>query len=200
MPELIGPDDIQLIAEAALDVPGADSVEVLFVHDWSGLTRFADSHMHQNTWRENSAVRIRAVSGARIGVASTNDVSKDGAAKAARSAVELAGVAAPDPLFAGLAPRAETPERPGAFDEATATATPEGCAEIVASLVAECADGFHAAGAVEATASEVALANSKGQFCYAPLTQATISTVVSGGQGGAGFAEVAAPRLSDLDP
>jgi PmbA protein len=200
VPEPIGADQVRSIAEAALELAGADGVEVLAVHDWGGLTRFAESAIHQSTAREDTAVKVRVVSGGRVGVASTNDLSKEGAATAARSALELAEMAAPDPAFPGLAPRADVPARPDRFDEATAAATPEARAEAVATLVATCGDGFHAAGAHETSASEVALATTEGQFCYAATSQATTSTVVSGGDGGAGYAEVWAARVGDLDP
>jgi len=42
----IGPDDIRTVAEAALDLAGADGVEVLLMHEWGGLTRFANSSIH----------------------------------------------------------------------------------------------------------------------------------------------------------
>jgi predicted Zn-dependent protease len=199
MPELLGPDEIRPLAEAALEVPGADGVEVLVLHEWGGLTRFADSSIHQSTAREDTGVKVRVVSDGRIGVASTNDLTKDGAAGAARSALELAGMAAPDQGFPGLAPPADIPERDG-FDPATAEATPEQRAEGVAALVGRLESGFHAAGAFETTATEVAVANSEGAFCYAPMTQAQVTTVVSGGEGGAGFAETTEPRVGDLDP
>ncbi|HEV3475800.1 MAG TPA: metallopeptidase TldD-related protein, partial [Actinomycetota bacterium] len=48
--------------------------------------------------------------------------------------------------------------------------------------------------------TEVALANTEGAFCYAPMTQASVTTVVSGGDGGTGFAETVDARLQDLDP
>ena len=54
---LIGPDEAKAVSEAALDVPGAD-VEVMFMHEWGGLTRFASSHIHQSTWREDTGFRI----------------------------------------------------------------------------------------------------------------------------------------------
>ena len=41
MSRLIGPDQARAVAEAAIDLPGADGVEVLFLHQWGGLTRFA---------------------------------------------------------------------------------------------------------------------------------------------------------------
>src|SRR5919198_3149054 len=200
MAGLFGPDDVRRIAEAALDLPGADGVDVLLMHQWGGLTRFANSSIHQSTWREDTGVRVRAITGGRAGVTSTNDFSKDGARRAAASALEMAQVAAPDPLFPGLAPKAGVPEREGSFDEATAAATPEQRAEGVASLVAQLGEGFHAAGAFETSALEVALANTEGQFCYAPSTQSSLTTVVSGGDGAAGAAEVAAMRVSEVDP
>lgn len=199
MPGLIGPDDIRAVAEVALETPGVDGMEVLFLHEWGGLSRFAESAIHQSTWREDTVVRVRAISGSRIGVASTNDFTKEGARRAAESAREMARMASPDPLFPGLAPRAAVPEV-DRYEEATAAATPEERAEAIAALTAQCGPGFHAAGAYETTGAEVALLNSEGQFCYSPHSQATITTVVSGGDGGSGYAEAWAARARDLDP
>jgi PmbA protein len=199
MPGLIGPDDVRAVVDAALDLPGADGVEVLFLHEWDGLTRFANSSIHQSTSREDTGVKVRVISDGRVGVASSNDFSKDGARKAAASALEMTNVAAPDPLFPGLAPKADVTQKPGGFDEATAFATPEYRAEAVATLVGQLDPGFHAAGAFETSAIEVALANTEGQYCYAPITQASLTTVVSGGDGGAGAAEVAAGGIGEID-
>jgi PmbA protein len=199
MPGVIGPDEIREVAHAALEVPGADATEVLVIHEWSGLTRFAESAIHQSTAREDTDLRVRVVKGGQVGIAATNDLSKDGVANAAKSALELARVAAPDPMFAGLAPPTPVPERPKGFDEPTASATPVERAERVAELIGCCEPGFHAAGAFETTASEVTLVNTEGQFCYAPSTQTTLTTVISGGSGGTGFAEVTATSVSDVD-
>lgn len=198
MPGIIGPDQVRLVADAALGLPGTDEVEVLFVHEWSGLTRFALSAIHQSMWREDTVIRVRVVKDARIGVAASNDFSPDGARRAAESAREMAEVVAPDPLFPGLAPPQPVPERDG-FDEPTASATPEQRAEGVAALVGRCGPGFLAAGALETVASEIAVANTVGQFCWAPSTQASLTTVVTGGEGGSGFAEAFEARLADLD-
>ncbi|HZD79562.1 MAG TPA: metallopeptidase TldD-related protein, partial [Actinomycetota bacterium] len=199
MPGLVGPDEVRRVAEAALELPGVDGVEVLFMHEWSGLTRFASSAIHQSTWQEDTAIRVRVVDGGRIGVAATNDLSPEGARAAAASAREMALVVAPDPLFPGLAPPAAVPERDG-FEEATASSTPEARAGSVAALVGQCPPGFAAAGAFETAAAEVAVANTEGQFCWAPSTQASITTVVTGGEGGNGFAEVFAPSVEAIDP
>lgn len=199
MTRLIGPDEVRRVADAALNVPRTDGVEVLFMHEWGGLTRFASSSIHQSTHREDTGIRVRVVTDNRIGVSASNDFSPEGAVRAAESALEMASVVAPDPMFPGLAPPAEVPEH-HAFDEATASATPEQRSEGVAALVSRCPEGFGAAGAYETLASEVAVANSEGQFCWAPSSQVSITSVVTGGDGGSGFAEEFAVRLEDLDP
>jgi PmbA protein len=196
----IGPDDIRQVLEAALEVSDADGVEVLMMHEWGGNTRFANSSIHQSTWREDTALRVRVVREGRLGIAASNDFTKDGATRAAASALELARVAVPDPQFPGLAPPADAPPLPGSFDEATASMSPGDRAEAVASLIGEVGKGFRASGAFETTAAEIAIANTEGQFCYAPTTRATITTVVSGGDGGAGTAEAAHRRSADVDP
>jgi PmbA protein len=197
-PEPIGPDEIKRIADAALGTSGVDGAEVLFIHEWGGLTRFAGSVIHQSTSRQDTSLRIRVVSDGRIGVAATNDFSEEGAVTAARSAREMAQVVAPDPLFPGLAPRADVPEK-ASFDEATSAITPAMRADAVASLVAQAEDGFHAAGSYETTAVEVALANTEGQFCYSPTTQAAVTALVSGGDAGAGYVEAWSIRADELD-
>ena len=90
VPGLIGPEEVRAVTESALEVPGADRVEVLFFHEWGGLTRFARSSIHQSTWSEDTGLRIRVVTDGRVGVASSNDFSKEGARRVAASALELA--------------------------------------------------------------------------------------------------------------
>ncbi|HEX9377574.1 MAG TPA: TldD/PmbA family protein [Actinomycetota bacterium] len=196
--ELIGEGRAREVMEAALEVAGVDGVEVLLFHEWGGLTRFAESAIHQSTWREDTGLRIRVVTGGRVAVASTNELTPEGAAHAAANAKEMALVSAPDPMFPGLASRAEAPAK-DAFDEPTAAVTPDDRAEGVATIVSRCADGFAAAGSYETGASEVAVLNSEGQFCYAPTTQASVTTLVSGGDGGAGYVEAWSMSAGGLD-
>jgi predicted Zn-dependent protease len=135
MAGIVGADEIRRVSQAALELPGTDGVEVLFMHEWGGLTRFAKSSIHQSTWREDTGLRVRVVVDGRVGVAGTNDLSPAGVVAAAESAREMAGVVAPDPLFPGLAPQNAVHDDSG-FDEATANTTPEHRAEGVADLVA----------------------------------------------------------------
>jgi PmbA protein len=198
MPGLVGRDGFDAVADAALQMSGVDGVEVLLLHQWGGLTRFASSEIHQSTFSEDTDLRVRVVKDGRIGVSSTNDLDPDGVRRAAESAREMAEVVAPDPMYPGLAPRSPVIED-GRFDEATSSASPAERAEGVAELVGRVHAGFAAAGAFETTAVEVGVANSEGQRCWSPSTLASLSTVVTGGDGGSGFAEVFATRAEDID-
>ena len=200
MPGLIGPDRVREVAQGALELKGVDGVEVLFMHDWGGLTRFAKSEIHQSTFREDTGIRVRVVANGRVGVAAANVATPEGALKAAKSAKELAEVVAPDPMWPGLAPVADVPQVDGRYDETTAGSSPESRADAVATLIGHCAPGFTAAGAYETQAIEVGVANTEGQFCWAPSTQASFSTVITGGDGGSGYAETFAARVGDIDP
>ncbi len=199
MPGLIGEDRFAKVAEAALDLPDSDGVEVLFVHEWGGLTRFANSEIHQSTFREDTGLRVRVVSRGRTGVTSTNDFSEAGASAAAQSAREMAEVAVPDPGFPGLAPKADVTHVDRFFEE-TADMAPAARADAVVRLIGRCPDGFVAAGAYETAAAEIGVANSNGQVCWAPSTQASLTSVVTGGENGSGFAESFSGSADAIDP
>ncbi|HEY6566207.1 MAG TPA: TldD/PmbA family protein, partial [Actinomycetota bacterium] len=198
MPGLIGADGFGHVADAALELPGVDGVEVLFMHEWGGLTRFAKSEIHQSTAREDTGLRVRVVSNGRVGVAASNEATPEGARAAAESAKEMAQIVGADPLWPGLAPVADVP-KVDRFFEGTADASPVGRADAVAALIDTCADGFTAAGAYETMAVEIGLANTEGQRCWAPTTQASVTTVITGGDGGSGFAEVFSGSMDTID-
>jgi predicted Zn-dependent protease len=199
MPGLIGEDRFRAVADAALGLGGVDGVEVLYTHEWGGLTRFANSVIHQSTFREDTGLRVRVVSRNRTGVASSNDFTERGAREAAASAKEMAEVAAPDPLFPGLAPKAPVPAVDRFFED-TADSSPAARAETVSRLIEHCPPGFVAAGAFETAAAELGIANSEGQVCWSPGTMASLTTVMTGGEHGSGFAEAFSGSSAFIDP
>jgi len=69
---VIGEERALELAEKALVVDGADEVEVTLYAESGGLTRFADSVIHQHTERSDAQIKIRVVTGKRSASASTN--------------------------------------------------------------------------------------------------------------------------------
>jgi PmbA protein len=194
----LGFDRLASTAEAALGV-GADGVSVVAIHSWGGLTRFASSRIHQNTWREDVEVRVTAVvDGIRTGVASTHALDPASVRRAAEDAVGIARVSPGDPDFPGLAPPATAPEK-RSYDEATAEATPAERAAAVRAALAELPAGMEGAGYVETGGDEVVLLSTTGLRLAARLSRAGIS-VMAMTETSSGHAERLEPRLADLDP
>ncbi len=67
-------------------------------------------------------------------------------------------------------------------------------------LIDTCPTGFVAAGAFETAAAELGVANSEGQFCWSPGTVASLTTVMTGGEHGSGFAEAFSGSSEFIDP
>lgn len=190
--------DLLSLGAEALEVDGADGVEVLLTRDDTAITRFAESRVHQNTARRDGEARVRVVvDGARVGVVATNDLSPAGLRSAAQAAVEAARVTPPDETFPGLAPPSSYADA-GADDDATGAATPADRAALVASMLSHLGSGMVAAGTAETGRQEVAVVNSLGVAAYHAGTRASVTCLVSGDDS-TGWAESTTAALSGID-
>jgi len=72
---MLGETEIKRIAEIVLRASRADQTEVEVFANNSALTRFANNYIHQNVEQTDVDVRVRAVIGQKIGVASSNVIS-----------------------------------------------------------------------------------------------------------------------------
>ncbi|MGH2830621.1 MAG: TldD/PmbA family protein [Actinomycetota bacterium] len=177
----------------------ADGILVIATHAAGGLTRFANSRIHQNTWREDVEIRVLAVAdGGRTGVASTRALGPDQVSRAAADALAIARVGRPDPSFPGLATPAPF-AAPDRYDEQTAETSPAERASAVEAALSEFPGGMEGAGHVETVADEVYVTSTTGVACYGRLTRAGVS-VMAMAETSSGFAELLEARLSDLDP
>ena len=167
------------------------------MHEWGGLTRFAKSEIHQSTFREDTGLRVRVVANGRVGVARRTTATPEGARKAARARRRWPRSSAADPMWPGLAPVADVPPVDGRSTRPPRAGRPRRAPTRSRTLIGRCEPGFAAAGAYETQAVEVGVANTEGQFCWAPSTQASLTTVVTGGDGGSGFAETFAGAVDD---
>ncbi len=192
-----GEDRLLMIGDAALDLPGADGVEVLLTRYDSALTRFAESSVHQNTARVDGEARVRVVDGSRVGVVATNDLSADGVRRAAAEALEVARLLPPDPDFGGFAAPSAYPTA-GVDDDATAQTSPAERAALVTRLLAPLAKDTVGAGTVETGCGERAVITSTGVRAYHRSTRAQLSVLASGPDS-SGYAEDGSGRLADLD-
>ena len=178
----------------------ADETEAVLSTFNEALTRFARNVIHQNVAETDAGLEVRAAFGRRVGAASTNDLSPLGMERAVRQACDLAhhlperpdwpGLAGPQPLSAVAA-----------YDESVAAMTPEARARAVGDLCgAARSQKLLASGAFSTAGFEYAVMNSRGQFAYAPGTQADLTFVVEQPDGdGSSYAHAAGWRLCSAE-
>jgi predicted Zn-dependent protease len=176
----------------------ADQTEVqVFWHD-SALTRFANNYIHQNVEQTDVDVRVRAVLGQKIGIASTNDISADGLRGVAARALEIAEHQRENEDFRSL-PGPASYEAVDGFAETTARCGPEERASVVAQICdASGRAGLTAAGAFHTSTQEIALGNSLGLFAHHAETQADINTVIMS-ETSSGYAARVSKDVADID-
>jgi len=191
---------IRALLELALDYSSADQTEASLMGERSALTRFANSSIHQNMVFENAVVRIRAVFGKKVASGTTNRIDEDGVRTLVDDVISMARLQDENPDFVSLPkPARPLPDVEG-FYAATAESTPEQRAEAVRSVVEE-ADrvGGTAAGALSVRTYERAVKNTMGvDSCYMG-TSAHLATVVTGPDGGFGYAHATSGNIADID-
>ena len=195
---MLGEQEIKNLADRALAMSRAEQTEVVIFAPHSALTRFANSYIHQNVEQQDVDMRVRAVVGKKIGVASSNDLSEEGLRTVVERALTLAQHQRDNPDFQSL-PSPKPVKNIGGFVERTARTGPEERAAVVAQICdAASRAGLTAAGAFRTAVAEVAVANSLGVFAYHQDTMADINTVVMG-ETGSGHAERVSMDVADID-
>jgi len=198
---MLGQKKIRAICDKVLAASPADQTEVVVLGEDSGLTRFANSYIHQNVAESNVELRVRVVLGkhpeARIGVASTNDLSAAAIRRVVETATTIAQHQKENSEFHSLPGPAPIPAL-SAFVERTAGFTPEGRAKVAGLICQKAVDaGVVASGAFTTGSYEYAVANSLGIFAYFPTTLADINTVIMSDTG-SGYADFSSLDVKDI--
>jgi PmbA protein len=195
---MLGEGQLKNLADRVLAMSRADQTEVLVFSTNSALTRFANSYIHQNVEQTDVDIRIRAVLGKRIGVASTNETSDEALRGVVEQALVLARHQKDNPDFGSL-PGPASLRDIDAYIERTARCGPEERAGVVAHICgAASQSGLTAAGAFRTSVGELAVANSLGVFAYHCDTGADITTVLMG-ETSSGHAERLSLDVGDID-
>jgi predicted Zn-dependent protease len=195
---MLGESEVRRIVDTVLRGSRADHTEVEVFSNDSALTRFANNYIHQNVEHTDVDVRVRAVIGQKIGIASANEIDEQSLTRLTARAFELAQHQRENEDFRSL-PRPQPISKVDAFVEATARCGPEERAAVVGQVCdASSRAGLTAAGAFHTTSQELALANSLGVFAYGTETQADINTVVMS-ETSSGHASRVSKDVGDID-
>lgn len=195
---MIGKDNILSLLNSVLKKSKVDQSEAVYVGGESGLTRFANSNIHQNVSERNSQVYFRTVLGKKIGVASTNSLIQDDLEKALANATEIAKNQRENPDFPGLPAQNDYP-RLNTYFEQTSRFSPTQRAKSVKKIFDRLTShNLTAAGAFSNGYTEIAVVNSRGVACYQPLTSAYINVVIMG-DNSSGYSDQLSRDVSKID-
>jgi predicted Zn-dependent protease len=191
--------EIRRIAEKILRLSDADETEVCLDTGADALTRFANNVIHQNVAEEFLSISVRTVWDGRTARATTNKTDDDSLRRVVASSSTLARCQPKNPDLLPM-PGAQKYAKVARFFDATAAATPQDRARVVAA-VCETAGKLHetAAGIFSTGAARSLLANSKGLLAEYQQTRAEFSVTMMGADS-SGWAKANAPDIADLDP
>jgi len=182
MTNLIGKDKLYMMSDDIIAKCGDAGCEIVFSHTASGLTRLANSTIHQNVSKESTDVSIRVSRGDMVGVATTNVLTPEGLFDCLFNALEIMKMSEPLEGFPGPYPKAEY-RVTNTWVDATANWGPSDRAKVAADAIARGAEeGLILAGAVENTVGEIAIANNLGVRGYQPLTSFSCNFVAMDGE------------------
>lgn len=194
-----GRDQVLAALREALKASGGD-VELVYIGQDCGTTRFAASGIHQNMSEHGMSVSARVAAGKKLGVASTNSLAKADLAAVIKQAREIAGAARPLPEFSGFPGPQDYGPAPHP-DLAVVEQTPEQRADALKPLFATAAKSkteLH--GALIARTSRIAVANTEGLSAWHEGTVADAQFIaMDPGGGGSGYAAGAEPRWAAMD-
>ncbi len=190
---------VRTLLQKVLGYSQADQTEVVFLGTDGALTRFATNHIHQNVFESDTELRVRAVVGKRVGVASTNRLDDNSLRQVAEHALEIARIQPENPEFYSL-PSPQPITAAQGYNEYTAHFTPEERARRVGIIVKLAKErGLESAGAFATTLHHTAVANSLGVFAYEARTDAECHAVVMADAQGSGYTQRVAVDASTLD-
>ncbi len=187
------------LLKKVISLTEADQAEALLIGETMGLTRFANSAIHQNVFEKDAVLYLRAAVGKKIGVASSNLLEEDALKRLSQTAVDIAKSQVDNPDFEAFvaSPRAEKVD---VYFEPTAECVPERRAENV-KVVIDAASKFDflAAGSHYTSAKELAVANSAGTEQYHRYTTGYLNTVIMSPTS-SGYADGSFLDINSFDP
>ena len=195
---MIGADRIHSILQTVLDLNLGDQAEALFIGSESGLTRFANSTIHQNVAETQSKVYFRVVIGRKIGVASTNSFTAGDLKRAYRSAAKIAKVQKENPHFVSL-PKPANYSKIDTFFDGTAKFTPRQRAMKVKSVIDRASKkNCTVAGSLSNGSGELAVVNTLGVSAYQRISAVSVN-VIAMAANSSGYAEGLSRNVEDLN-
>lgn len=172
----------------------------VIVQSWTeGLTRFANSEIHQNVYEDVTEFTITIAEGSKSIEVATTAYDEDSLRLVIESAIQNLGFL---PEGEASAPLVENPlviESDRFSSELETLYTVENRARLIKECIATLESEYLAYGALTYREEQIAFGNSKGVKRFARNNRVKFTALISGQSGGSGFAEITSPRPQGFD-
>jgi predicted Zn-dependent protease len=194
-------EEARALADRVLALSQADETRVNITSQWGGNTRFADASITTSGGVTDVSVTVTLTIGRKRAAATTNVLDAAGLRRAVELAAQLARLSPDDPeLMPELGPQTYT--NVNAYIEDTANLNPIARAGAVQRAVQGTGVGeIFSAGFLDAHATVVAVATSRGLFAYHRTTDAELSMTARTPDGtGSGWASAGSRDWGAVNP
>jgi PmbA protein len=195
---MIGKDKLFTTLEKVIAQSKADQTEVVFLGSSVGLTRFANSYIHQNVAETKNTVYFRVAIGKKLGVASTTSMSLTDLKRALRSATDIAKRQIENPHFNQFPGPQEYPQIETYYPKTAKFSPKQRASKLKRIFTKTIRNDYDAAGAFSTGEGEVAVLNSNGLRCYQQYTSASGNMVIMSDDS-SGYSTFATRNVDDLD-
>jgi predicted Zn-dependent protease len=196
---MIGQDKLFGLFEKVVKSSKADQTEIVYIGSANGLTRFANSIIHQNVNETNAQVYIRTILGKKIGVASTNSIALNDMKATVKNSIEIAKFQKDNKYFEELARPAEYKKVDTYYEKSVKFAPKDRARLIKKAFYRTNRRKFTAAGSFSTGEGEVAVFNSNGVRCYQPVSSARFN-IIAMSDNSSGYAIDLSRNVDDIDP
>jgi PmbA protein len=192
-------DKIISIFREALKKSEAEQTEYVCESEEFYLTRFAENLVHQNMGRSDSTIWCRAVMGKKVGVARSNNPTKEGVAELTREAVEVAKNAGDDDDFPGLV-RSDKQTVQGGFYQQTFDCPADKRAGDIQAIVNKAqSSNLTLAGSYQTSGTSLCVVNSLGSEQFGKAAEYRFSVTAAAQNGRSGWSQVAGRDINKFD-
>jgi PmbA protein len=192
-------DKIIDLFRGAIKNSKADQTEFVCESEEFYLTRFAENLIHQNMGRSDSTIWCRAVLGKRIGVARSNNPTKEGIESLLKVALEVAQNSKDDPDFSSLVKSEKAPQSKGFYKD-TFEYSPNSRADAVVSIVNRAkSSNLNCAGTYQTSGTSLCVVNSLGTEQFDKRSEYRFSLTAAAPNGRSGWSQAAGRDVEKFD-
>ena len=192
-------DKIIDLFRTAIKSSAAEQTEFVCESEEFYLTRFAENLIHQNMGRSDSAIWCRAVVGKKVGVARSNDPTKEGITALLKTALDVAKNSTDDPDFSSLVKSNKALADKGFFDD-TFKYAPASRADAIAAIVARAKSAnLTCAGTYQTSGTSLAVVNSLGTEQFGKVSEYRFSITAVAANGRSGWSQAAGRDVGIFD-